>query len=96
MASLKTAKQINTNTNTPSISTLVNNHNYSTKNKIKKYSDSSNFIIYHQNIRGISKKTEELLTFWRQNYFFNFSTLCIQNVNNTGTKQVRIMKQTAF
>ena len=36
------------------------------------------------------------LTFWRRNYFFNFSTLCIWNVNNTGTKQVRIMKQTAF
>jgi hypothetical protein len=29
-------------------------------------------------------------------FFFNFSTLCIQNVKNTGTKQVRIMKQTAF
>ena len=28
--------------------------------------------------------------------FFNFSTPCIQNVNNTGTKYVRIMKQTAF
>jgi len=27
---------------------------------------------------------------------FNFSTLCIQNVNNTGTKYVRIMKQTAI
>jgi len=26
------------------------------------------------------------LTFWRRNYFFNFSTLCIQNVNKTGTK----------
>ena len=61
MASLKTAKQINTNTNTPSVSTLVNNHNYSIKNKIKKHSDSSIFIIYHQNIPGISKKTEELL-----------------------------------
>ena len=36
------------------------------------------------------------LTFWRRNYFFNFSTFCIQNVNNTGTKYVRIMKQTAF
>jgi len=37
------------------------------------------------------------LTFWRRNYFFlNFSTLCIQNVNKTGTKYVRIMKQTAF
>ena len=36
------------------------------------------------------------LTFWRRNYFFNFSTPCIWNVNNTGTKQVRIMKQTAF
>ena len=29
-------------------------------------------------------------------FFFNFSTPCIQNVNNTGTKQVRIMKQIAF
>jgi len=36
------------------------------------------------------------LTFWHRNYFFNSSTLCIQNVNNTGTKYVRIMKQTAF
>jgi hypothetical protein len=26
------------------------------------------------------------LTFWRRNYFFNFSIPCIQNVNNTGTK----------
>ena len=29
-------------------------------------------------------------------FFFNFSTPCILNVNNTGTKYVRIMKQTAF
>ena len=29
-------------------------------------------------------------------FFFNFSTPCIQNVNNTGTKYVRIMKQTSF
>jgi len=28
--------------------------------------------------------------------FFNFSTPCIKNVKNTGTKYVRIMKQTAF
>jgi len=28
--------------------------------------------------------------------FSNFSTPCTQNLNNTGTKQVRIMKQTAF
>ena len=37
-----------------------------------------------------------LLTFWRRNYFFNVSTPCVLNVNNTGTKYVRIMKQTAF
>jgi len=36
------------------------------------------------------------LTFWRQNYFFNFSTPCVLNVNNTGIKYVRFMKQTAF
>jgi hypothetical protein len=29
-------------------------------------------------------------------FFFNFSTPYIYNVNNTGTKYVRIMKQTAF
>ena len=29
-------------------------------------------------------------------FFFNFSTPCIQNVNNAGTKYVRITKQTAF
>ena len=37
------------------------------------------------------------LTLWRRNYyFFNFSTPCILNVINTGTKQVSIMKQIAF
>ena len=36
------------------------------------------------------------LTFWNRNCFFNFRTPCTQNVNNTGTKYVRIMKQTAF
>jgi len=29
-------------------------------------------------------------------FFFYFSTPCIINVNNTDTKYVRIMKQTAF
>jgi len=29
-------------------------------------------------------------------FFFNFSTSCIWNVNNTGSKYVRIMQQTAF
>ena len=29
-------------------------------------------------------------------FCFNFSTACIKNVNNTWTKYVRIMKQTAF
>ena len=36
------------------------------------------------------------LTYWCRNYFFNFSTPCIWNVNNIGTKYVRIMKQNAF
>ena len=36
------------------------------------------------------------LTLWRRNFCLNFSTFCILNVNNTGTKQVSIMKQTAF
>ena len=29
-------------------------------------------------------------------FFFNFSTPCTQNVNNTGIKYVTITKQTAF
>jgi len=33
-----------------------------------------------------------LLTLWRRNFLLNFSTLCIQNVNNTGTKKGSIMK----
>ena len=37
-----------------------------------------------------------VLTFWHRNYYFNFNTLCIYNVNNSGTKYVRIMNQTAF
>ena len=32
------------------------------------------------------------LTFRRRNFLLNFSTLCIQNVNNTGTKKGSIMK----
>jgi len=37
-----------------------------------------------------------LINLLATDFFFNFSTSCIQNVNNTGTKYVRIMKQTAF
>jgi len=58
MARLKTTKQININT--PSINTLINNHNQSPRN-IFKHSNSSEFTIYHQNIRGISKKTDVFL-----------------------------------
>ena len=36
------------------------------------------------------------LTFWSRSYVLKFSTPCIQSVNNTGTKQVRIMKQTGL
>jgi hypothetical protein len=44
----------------------------------------------------VSWKAVHELTFWRRIFFLNFSTPCIQNVNNTGTKYVRIVKQTAF
>ena len=37
------------------------------------------------------------LTFWRRNYFFLILAHSVYKmVNNTGTKYVRIMKQTAF
>jgi len=38
---------------------------------------------------------KHILTFWSRNYFSKFSTP-VYSVNKTGTKQVRIMKQTAF
>ena len=44
----------------------------------------------------ISLWRDTKLTFWRRNYFFNFSTPYIENINNTGTKYVTIMTQTAF
>ena len=47
-------------------------------------------------ISYLSSEIVVLLTFWRRNYFFNFSTPCILYVNNTGIKYVRFMKQTAF
>ena len=53
-----------------------------------------NFIPYGRFTNVACKWTS--LTLWRWNYFFSFSTPCIQNVNNTGTKQVSILKQTAF
>ena len=44
----------------------------------------------------LKKREERLLTFWTRNYFFSFSTPCVYNTNNTGTKYDRIMKQIAF
>ena len=49
-----------------------------------------------QNFKCRLATNRVLLTFWQRNYFFYFNKLCIQNVNNTGTKYVRIMKQRAF
>jgi len=46
-------------------------------------------------VHFIDSSCLQLLTFWRRGLFFNFSTPCIQNVNNTGAKYVRIMKQAA-
>src|SRR5215510_13206844 len=60
MESLNAIKQISTNT--PSVSTLVNNHNHLSGNILKNRSNSNTFIIYHQNLRGISSKIDEFLT----------------------------------
>ena len=61
-------------------------------NRIRYKSSLSTLLVHGR----VSWDTALYLTLWRRNYFFNFSTPCIQNVNNTGTKQVSIMKQTAF
>jgi len=47
-------------------------------------------------VQQINVNAQYNLILWCRNYFFNLSTPCIWNVNNTGTKQVSIMKQTAF
>jgi len=60
MESLNTIKQIKTNT--PSVSTLVNNHNHLSSNILENRSNSNKFTIYHQNIQGIASKIDELLT----------------------------------
>jgi hypothetical protein len=60
MESINAIKQINIST--PSINTLVDNHNQFSSNIPKDHSNSSKFIIYHQNIRGISNKIDEFLT----------------------------------
>jgi hypothetical protein len=36
--------------------------------------------------------THRFSALWRRNFILNFSTPCIQNVNNTGTKKGSIMK----
>jgi len=61
MESLNAIKQIKTNA--PSVSTLVNNHNHLSSNKMENSSSSNKFIIYHQNIRGISSKIDEFYDF---------------------------------
>jgi len=59
MESLNATKQIKTNT--PSGSTLVNNHNHLSGNILKDSSSSNKFILYHQNIWGISSKIDEFM-----------------------------------
>ena len=59
MESLNAIKQ--TKTNTPSINTLVNNHNNLSSNILENSSSSNKFTIYHQHIRGISSKIDELM-----------------------------------
>jgi len=55
-----------------------------------------NFSLTYPSGRTMAMGLTQPLTLWRRNYFFNFSTPSIQNVNNAGTKYFRFMKQTAF
>jgi hypothetical protein len=43
-------------------------------------------------VAAYSEGRKKLLTLWRRNVLLNFSTPCILNVNNTGTKQGSIIK----
>ena len=47
---------------------------------------------HEQILFPVGLRRAPLLTFRRRNFLLNFSTPCIQNVNNTGTKKRSIMK----
>ena len=79
-------EQINVQ-NMRSIKKLIFNQNFFTNTTV---------LLIRADCENVPLFLVELLSLWRRNYFFNFSTHCILNVNNTGTKQVRIMKQTEF
>ena len=48
--------------NTPSSNTTVNNHNHFSVNIPNDYFGTKKFLLYHQNIRGIYNKIDELQT----------------------------------
>ena len=59
----------------------VNQHNLSVKKETKFYMGTSS-----------KEAVGRALTFWRRVLHLNFSTPCMQSVNNTGTKKGSIMK----
>ena len=55
--------------------------------------NTGRFIMFSVITNIYNKKTKgPTLTLWRRNFLLNFSTTCIENVNNTGTKKGSIMK----
>jgi len=92
MESLNTTKQINLNTH--NVNTLVTNNNHFSNNILKDHRISSNFIIYHQNIRGISNKIDEFLTSLCDNrpqiICFTEHHLKTKEINNTNLDQYKL------
>ena len=88
MESLSADKQIKANT--PSVNTLVNNHNYFSGNILKNCNNSNKLIIYHQNMRGISSKIDELWTsvcYNRPHIICLTEHLKTDEINNTNLDQ---------
>jgi hypothetical protein len=86
-------------------STYWKNALYNNKKIITRYSvvleqknkaQGSNSDFLHTNTdllsEAIDAKSTSVLTFWHRNWHLNFSTPCMQNANNTGTKKGSIMK----
>ena len=62
--------------------------------KIKEWANGNSLKIDGKSVQFVEAISINLMA--PESFFFNFCTPCILNVNNTGTKYIRIMKQTAF
>ena len=80
--------------NTPSSNTIVNNHNHFSINIPNDYFSTKKFLLYHQNIRGIYNRIDELQTLLYHN---TPQIICLtehhlkaEEINNTNLDQYKM------